>query len=48
MQETNQNGPSDFDNYFNNPVAAQLSTGGRSRGLAVGDEKIICLTELGT
>ena len=48
MQETNQNGPSGFDKHFSDPVAAQLSTGGRSRGLASGDDKIICLTELGT
>ena len=48
MQETNLNDQGGFDKYFQDPVAAQLSTGGRSRGLSAGDDKITCLTELGT
>jgi len=37
-----------FDSYFQNPIAAQLSTGGRSRILSTPEEKIICLSEIGT
>lgn len=38
----------EYDDYVNDPLAAQVHAGGKSKSLAVYNDKILCLSELGT